>query len=452
MAVSLNNSTNINVPNGQAFIGLYDDVLEFSSINISINTDATYSIDIYYSTNKSTVDFTEHFDFTVVEQNRFLVFSPKSRYFKLKYTCNSESTSLIIQTIYKNYSNSISIDNFPSVQTVDGSVSVENLNGVGVWLAENALISHISNFPLDNDNNLKVSIQNTITTDISGQYVNVANLNFPTVQDVSGSVVVSNLSTDVNGMLKCVTENFPTNNNGNLRCDVMNTISTDISGQYVKIANTPTDYAKEATLGSVYSALTLQATATNQTSSNTKLDSIITNTSKISNFVFDSNNSLMVNIDADQSPALANSANQVTGNTSLSTIATNTTNLSSVLYSGSYYYKTILAGALPSNGVVYPSTSFGGKTCYRLHAFNSDTTSDLFLFIYDSAVTSPTLPLSSSLKFVLAVPHGQLLKEENLGLYVGANLRIGLSSSPSTFTAFTSGTSNFLINISSNPY
>lgn len=388
MSLSINNSTNAKLVADAVFEGIYDDIIQFAEVIVTINTNCQYNIEFIYSTDKKNIDFTEEYEVEDIDTEAHLYcLKPVARYFKVKITALTTSTYLRMQTIYKNAVNSVEIDNLPAIQNVEGSVIVSNL-------------------PKDNLGNLSCKIVNDIVVDVSGQTVNIGNL--PATQNVSGSVIVT---------------------------------------------NTPSDYAKDSTVSSVYNALTSQATATNQVTCNTKLDTIITNTNKINNMVFDANNSLLVNIDADQSPSIASSANQVTGNNSLASIVTNTGNLSNIFYSGSYYYKTILNGALPAlNGVVYPTQSFAGKTVYRLHAYNSDPNNVMFLWIYDSNVTSPTLPLATSLKFILCVKHDDVLQESNLGIYLGSGLRIFISSSASSPVPFTSATNNFLINVSTITY
>ena len=104
------------------------------------------------------------------------------RYFKVRIVANTTSTYLRLQTIYKLSTNSIDVDNFP-----DGF--------------------DVQNLPEDDDGNLKVSIQNAIATDISGQTVIVGN--FPATQPISGSISVSNFpaSQPISGSVSV--SNFP---------------------------------------------------------------------------------------------------------------------------------------------------------------------------------------------------------------------------------------------------
>lgn len=419
---STKNSTNVNLLPNHVFNGNFDDITAYGQINISLKINVPYVLTVYYSVNGVSTFYSENYTETVAPtETKFYNLLCKEKYFRLSLENISQQSSdyLYLQTIYKssvsvinaNVQGSVSVTNFPTSQNINGNVSINNfpasqtisgnvvadvsnfptgfnINNLPITQTVNGSLT-IDNFPKDASGNLKTSIQNSITTDISGQFVNISN--FPATQTISGSVIVSNV---------------------------------------------PTDYGKEITLSSINNTIGTIAlngsTSVLQTSANTKLDTLITNTNNLS--------------------GLATSALQNTCNSSLSSINTGINNLTSVLYSGSYYYKTVLNGAVPSNSIVYPSQSFNGKTCYRLHVYNADGNTNLFLWFYDSNVVSPALPTTGQLKFILCVPHGQILQENNLGLYLGAGLRIFMSSSASSPVPFTSSATDFLINISSNPY
>ena len=142
----------------------------------------------------------------------------------------------------------VNVGNFPATQGVTGSVSVSNFPAVQTVSVSGA-----------------VSVTGAVSTDISGQTVNVGN--FPTTQGVTGSVSVSNFpavqTVSVSGIVD-VSGSFTANisgqtvNVGNFPAvqtvsvsgpvSVTGTVATNISGQSIVVSNFP---ATQGVTGSV---------------------------------------------------------------------------------------------------------------------------------------------------------------------------------------------------------
>ncbi len=139
MAVSLLNSrSNIDVPVGYIFNGVYEEVVEYSQILVNIRaqntTDNNYILLIEFSPDKINVVSTETTTL-IFDYNKLLYITPLSRYFRLTLTALSNIQNLVIQTLYKNeivykainqVSGFVFVDNLPEVQTVSGNVNITN--------------------------------------------------------------------------------------------------------------------------------------------------------------------------------------------------------------------------------------------------------------------------------------------------------------------------------------
>jgi hypothetical protein len=137
MSISIYNSTTIPLLAGESFEGLiYDNILEFAEINISVNCDVGYTIFYIYSQNKINYDFIQTETIAASAQTTFIRRQVLNRYFKIRIEAtDGDMTSLNVQTIYKptisyqvgsGVSSDVNVLNFPSVQPVSGTVSISN--------------------------------------------------------------------------------------------------------------------------------------------------------------------------------------------------------------------------------------------------------------------------------------------------------------------------------------
>ena len=111
MALSVNNSSNVKLSAGGSFNGVYDDILQYAEILVSLNTNCLYTITFYYSSDKTNTDFTEVHNVNVVGSEALIYnLKPLFRYFKVRIVANTTSTYLRLQTIYKLSTNSIDVD------------------------------------------------------------------------------------------------------------------------------------------------------------------------------------------------------------------------------------------------------------------------------------------------------------------------------------------------------
>ena len=125
MALSVNNSSTALLANNATFSGKFDDVLQYSEISISLHTNTTYSLSIYYSTDKINDDYSETIEVAEVASDaRFFTFQPKERYFKLKLTATSAGMTLLrLQTTYK-----LSKVYKPQAETVNANITNQITN------------------------------------------------------------------------------------------------------------------------------------------------------------------------------------------------------------------------------------------------------------------------------------------------------------------------------------
>jgi hypothetical protein len=103
MSLSIYNSTIIPLQSGDNFTGSYfDNVIDFSQINISISCDTGYELIYYFSQDKRNVSYTESQIITYSPTTLFFKVPPLQRYFKIGITANDGNmTVLNVQTIYK---------------------------------------------------------------------------------------------------------------------------------------------------------------------------------------------------------------------------------------------------------------------------------------------------------------------------------------------------------------
>jgi len=103
MSLSIYNSTIIPLQNGDNFTGSYfDNVIDFSQINISISCDTGYKLTYYFSQDKRNVSYTESQTIAYSPTTQFFKATPLQRYFKIGITANDGNMTLLnVQTIYK---------------------------------------------------------------------------------------------------------------------------------------------------------------------------------------------------------------------------------------------------------------------------------------------------------------------------------------------------------------
>lgn len=158
--VSVLNSSNLNLLSSSSFNGTYEDITKYGQINISINTDISYTLNVYFSTNGISDDFVETYNSSVPTETQFYNILCKERYFKLKLENNSitQSNKFHLQTIYKtniseintNITGSVSVSNFPATQPVTNSditniYNIVNSRGSGtLWSSSSTGVNGLS--------------------------------------------------------------------------------------------------------------------------------------------------------------------------------------------------------------------------------------------------------------------------------------------------------------------
>lgn len=103
MSLSINNSTIIPLLANATFTGaLYDNILDFAEILISIKCDTAYTLEYIYSQDKINVDFMITQEIPVSGTTQLYKAEVSDRYFKLQILAdNVDMTVLNVQTIYK---------------------------------------------------------------------------------------------------------------------------------------------------------------------------------------------------------------------------------------------------------------------------------------------------------------------------------------------------------------
>lgn len=103
MSLSIYNSTIIPLGSGETFLGsVYDNILDFAEIDISILCDTGYTLTYIYSQDKVNVNFTSEHVIPMSATTTFLKIPVLDRYFKLKIKATDGTMSFLnVQTIYK---------------------------------------------------------------------------------------------------------------------------------------------------------------------------------------------------------------------------------------------------------------------------------------------------------------------------------------------------------------
>ena len=103
MSLSIYNSTIVPLQNSQSFIGTYyDNIIDFSEINISIFCDTGYELTFYFSQDKINTNYTESQSVAYSANTLFFRVPPLERYFKIGITATDGNMSVLnIQTKYK---------------------------------------------------------------------------------------------------------------------------------------------------------------------------------------------------------------------------------------------------------------------------------------------------------------------------------------------------------------
>jgi len=281
MSLSLVNSTNVPLLDGDSFIGSsYDNILDFVQITISIKCDTGYNLTYIYSQNKVDIDYQTTQTITAQSDTQFYNVVVKDRYFKLQIDATDGDMSVLnVQTIYKtsttysvssgpgsnvniigpidnitkyvqvtvpdgitvsgsvSVSGSVNVDNFPTTQAVSGAVDVNNFPTTQAVSGS----VNVDNFPTTQAVSGAVDVNNFPTTQAVSGSVNVDN--FPTTQAVSGAVDVNNFPTTqaVSGSVNV--DNFPTTQAISGAVDVNNFPTTQAISGAVDVNNFPTTQA-----------------------------------------------------------------------------------------------------------------------------------------------------------------------------------------------------------------
>ena len=222
MSLSLVNSTNVPLLEGDSFIGSsYDNILDFVQITISIKCDTGYNLTYIYSQNKVDIDYQTTQTITAQADTQFYNVVVKDRYFKLRIDANDGDMSVLnVQTIYKTST---------TYEVSSGTGS--NVNIIGPV----DVITKYVQVTVPNG----VVVSGSVTTDISGQTVDISG---QTV-DISGQTVdISGQTVDISGQSVVVSGTVSTDISGQTvdisgqSVVVSGTVSTDISGQTVDIS------------------------------------------------------------------------------------------------------------------------------------------------------------------------------------------------------------------------
>lgn len=163
--VSRYNSSNLNIKNGLTFEGKFEDVSNYGSVNISLNTDVKFVLNIYWSSNGISSDSNETItQSTTPSETLYYQRNIKEKYFKLVLLNDDSITSekLFLQTIYKSFALSSGGGSGGDVSIISpltggavsivGSVSVSNLpseQDVNITNASLAITGSVdvNNFP-----------------------------------------------------------------------------------------------------------------------------------------------------------------------------------------------------------------------------------------------------------------------------------------------------------------
>jgi len=130
MSLSIYNSTNNSLLDGETFTGQWDNILDFSQICISSKASNAYTLNFYFSQNKETINYTQTQFIAASAETQFFNVEPLQRYFKIEVAASSgDITTLNLQTIYKtaaNYQSNLSVNVYDPI--LDSCVSNSNVN------------------------------------------------------------------------------------------------------------------------------------------------------------------------------------------------------------------------------------------------------------------------------------------------------------------------------------
>ena len=189
------NSSVVPLLEGQSFTGIYSSILNYALIEVSVNCDSKYQLNIIYSPDSVTDEYTDTItNGTISATTKFYRFEPKMRYYKIVLTNNDSinQTSLSLQSLLK----STNIYNVSSGLTSDVNI--------------------IS--PLDGSGNVKVSVQNNSI----GNSIQIAN----------GFITTNTDSLHINYLYKNLTVYGTTDTNCVLTLELSNDDATYYPTQY----------------------------------------------------------------------------------------------------------------------------------------------------------------------------------------------------------------------------
>jgi hypothetical protein len=191
---SISNNTNIPLGVGATFEGLYEQLSAgVESIQINVKSDEAGILRVFFAITPTVLLYEK--SYTYLANEYFFISVPKiATYFRCDYTNGATAQTVFqLRTTFNNYllvdeptsgtGAIVQVSNFPSVQTVDGSVSVSGFTGT--------LDVNVLNYPASQTVDGTVSVSGVVDT--SGSSVSISN--FPSVQTVDGTVSVSNLPT-----------------------------------------------------------------------------------------------------------------------------------------------------------------------------------------------------------------------------------------------------------------
>jgi hypothetical protein len=155
------NSSLAPLDTGDSFAGSFSSCLNFALIDVSVKCNSKYELQIIYSHDGVTDDYSELVTISVVSADTlFYKFEPKMRYYKLNLT-NTDSvnqTILILQTLLKS-TNTYIVSSGPSsdvniISPVDGSGNVKvtiqnNPAGNSILLADGFVSTNTDSFHIN---------------------------------------------------------------------------------------------------------------------------------------------------------------------------------------------------------------------------------------------------------------------------------------------------------------
>jgi hypothetical protein len=202
------NSSIVPILEGESFIGRYSSCLNFALIEISVNCDSTYDLNLVFSPDGVSDEFTQTYSNDFVSADTlFYRFEPKMRYYKvvLFNKDNINQTSLSLQCLLK--STNVYQQDSVGLVTIAGPLNQNGSVFVGGSFDISGQVVDISGQVVDISGQV-VNIGNTVDTDVFS-LLNNQRLTAHVWQDVqvaqneTSSAITPGTSTYCNTVLSC---------------------------------------------------------------------------------------------------------------------------------------------------------------------------------------------------------------------------------------------------------